>query len=132
NLLYKKRQKRGSIDFEFPETRIILDEEGNLVEIQKEDRRIANKMIEEFMLVTNETIAEEMYWGDLPFIYRIHEKPDMERIEEFNKFIHNFGYNLKGSQEIHPKELQSLAQEVKGKKEEVLINTLLLRSLKKA
>ena len=132
NLLYKKRQRRGSIDFEFPETRIILDEEGIPVEIEKEDRRIANKMIEEFMLVTNETIAEEMYWGDLPFIYRIHEKPDMERIEEFNKFIHNFGYNLKGSQEIHPKELQSLSQEVKGKKEEVLINTLLLRSLKKA
>ncbi|NMA86509.1 MAG: ribonuclease R [Tissierellia bacterium] len=131
-LLYEKRQRRGSIDFEFPETRIILDGEGNPIDIEKEDRRIANKMIEEFMLVTNETIAEEMYWGDLPFIYRIHEKPDMERIEEFNKFIHNFGYNLKGSQEIHPKELQSLAQEVKGKKEEVLINTLLLRSLKKA
>ncbi len=132
-MLYEKRQRRGSIDFEFPETRIILDGEGNPIDIEKEDRRIANKMIEEFMLVTNETIAEEMYWGgDLPFIYRIHEKPDMERIEEFNKFIHNFGYNLKGSQEIHPKELQSLAQEVKGKKEEVLINTLLLRSLKKA
>ena len=132
SLLYKKRQKRGSIDFEFPETRIILDEEGIPVDIKKEDRRIANKMIEEFMLVTNETIAEEMYWGDLPFIYRIHEKPDMERIEEFNKFIHNFGYNIKGSQEIHPKELQSLSHEVKGKKEEILINTLLLRSLKKA
>ena len=130
--LYEKRKRRGSIDFDFPETRIILDEEGIPVEIEKEDRRIANRMIEEFMLATNETIAEEMYWGDLPFIYRIHEKPDMEKIEEFNKFIHNFGYNIKGSQEIHPKELQNLAEEVKGKKEEVLINTLLLRSLKKA
>ncbi len=132
NILYKKRERRGSIDFEFPETRIILDEEGTPIEIQKEDRRIADKIIEEFMLVTNETIAEEMYWGDLPFLYRIHEEPDMERIEEFNKFIHNFGYNIKGSQEIHPKELQLLTHEVKGKKEEVLINTLLLRSLKKA
>ena len=132
NILYKKRERRGSIDFDFPETKIILDDEGIPVEIAKEDRRIANKMIEEFMLVTNETIAEEMYWGDLPFLYRIHENPDMEKIETFNKFIHNFGYNIKGTQEIHPKELQNLAEEVKGKKEEVLINTLLLRSLKKA
>lgn len=130
--LYEKRRRRGSIDFDFPETKIVLDEDGFPVEIGKEDRRIANRIIEEFMLATNETIAEEMYWGDLPFLYRVHEKPDMERIEEFNKFIHNFGYNIKGSQEIHPKELQGLAEEVKGKKEEVLINTLLLRSLKKA
>lgn len=132
HILYEKRERRGSIDFDFPETKIILDDQGKPVEIGKEERKIANRMIEEFMLACNETIAEAMYWADLPFLYRIHEEPDMERIEEFNKFIHNFGYNIKGSQEIHPKELQLLTKEVKGKKEEILINTLLLRSLKKA
>ncbi len=132
HILYEKRQKRGSIDFDFPEARIILDEDGIPIDVVKEYRRIADKMIEEFMLVCNETIAEHFYWADIPFLYRIHEEPDMERIEEFNKFIHNFGYTIKGSQEIHPKELQLLSKEVKGKKEETLINTLLLRSLKKA
>lgn len=84
------------------------------------------------MLVCNETMAGHMYWAEMPFIYRVHEKPDMERINSFNKLIHNFGYMLKGSQEIHPKELQLLTKEIKGKKEELLISTLLLRSLKKA
>lgn len=132
HILYNKRERRGSIDFDFPEARIILDEDGIPVDIVKEDRRIANRMIEEFMLVCNETIAEHMYWAEMPFLYRIHEEPEMERINEFNKFIHNFGYLIKGTQEIHPKELQRLTKEVKGKKEETLINTLLLRSLKKA
>lgn len=131
-ILYKKRKRRGSIDFEFPETKISLDEDGRPVDIGKEDRGIADKIIEEFMLVTNETVAETMYWGELPFLYRIHEEPDEERLEDFNKFIHNFGYTIKGSQEIHPKDLQLLTEEIKGKKEEILINTLLLRSLKKA
>ncbi|NLV76147.1 MAG: ribonuclease R [Tissierellia bacterium] len=132
HILYEKRQKRGCIDFDFPEARIILDEDGIPIDVVKEDRRIADKMIEEFMLVCNETIAEHFYWADIPFLYRIHEEPDMEKIEEFNKFIHNFGYSIKGIQDIHPKELQLLTKEVKGKKEETLINTLLLRSLKKA
>ena len=132
HILYEKRERRGSIDFDFPEAKIILDDDGIPVEIEKEDRRIANRMIEEFMLVCNETIAEQMYWAEMPFLYRIHEEPSMERINDFNKFIHNFGYVIKGTQEIHPKELQLLTKEVKGKKEETLINTLLLRSLKKA
>ena len=108
-----------------------IRDNGIPIEIDKEDRRIANRMIEEFMLVCNETIAEHMYWQEIPFLYRIHEEPDMERINNFNKFIHNFGYQIKGTQEVHPKELQLLTKEVKGKKEETLINTLLLRSLKK-
>ena len=132
HILYNKRERRGSIDFDFPEARIILDEDGIPIDIVKEDRRIANRMIEEFMLACNETIAEHMYWAEMPFLYRIHEEPEMERINEFNKFIHNFGYLIKGTQEIHPKELQRLTKDVKGKKEETLINTLLLRSLKKA
>lgn len=132
HILKKKREKRGSLDFDFPETQIILDEEGRPVDIRKKERRIANKMIEEFMLVCNETIAENMYWAQVPLIYRVHENPDADEIEEFNKFIHNFGYNLKGTKEIHPKELQNLMGKVKGKKEEELLNKLLLRSLKKA
>ena len=107
-ILYEKREKRGSIDFDFPEAKIILDDDGIPVDIDKEDRRIANRMIEEFMLVCNETIAEHMYWAEMPFLYRVHEEPDIEKINDFNKFIHNFGYVIKGTQEVHPKELQRL------------------------
>lgn len=132
-ILRNRREHRGAIDFDFPEAKVILDEGGKPVEIKKVDRRIANRIIEEFMLVCNETIAETYYWLNLPFVYRVHEDPSLERIEEFNRFIHNFGYHLKGiKNEIKPKTLQSLLKKIEGKKEEVLINTLMLRSLKKA
>ncbi len=131
-ILYGKREARGSIDFEFPETKIILDDKGVPIEIRKEDRRIANRIIEEFMLVCNETVAERFFWAEVPFLYRIHEEPSEEKIASFNKIIHNFGYRLKGQNEVHPKELQLLTKEIKGKTEETLINTLMLRSLKKA
>lgn len=132
HILYEKRERRGSIDFDFPETFIILDEKtGRPIDIKKSDRRIANRMIEEFMLVTNETVAEQFFWAEIPFLYRVHEEPNEERIASFAKFIHNFGYVLKGK-EIHPKELQLLTKEIRGKKEEMVISTLLLRSLKKA
>ncbi|MGF7056663.1 ribonuclease R [Brassicibacter mesophilus] len=131
-VLTARREERGSIDFDFPESKIILDENGKPIEVKKYDRRIANRMIEEFMLISNETIAEYMYWADIPFLYRIHEDPDLDRINDFNKFIHNFGYHLKGSQEIHPKELQALLKKIEGTREETVINTLMLRSLKKA
>ena len=130
-ILNEKRDTRGSIDFDFPETMIILDENGIPVDIKKMDRRIANRMIEEFMLVTNETVAEEYFWAEIPFLYRVHEEPSEEKLADFAKFIHNFGYRLKGK-EIHPKELQLLTKEIKGKKEEIVISTLLLRSLRKA
>lgn len=132
HILYAKRERRGSIDFEFPEAKIILDEKGIPVEIRKEERRIANKLIEEFMLVCNETIGERFFWSDIPFLYRTHGEPSPERIASFSKLIYNFGYTLKGEQEIHPKELQLLTKEIKGKKEEALISTLMLRSMKKA
>lgn len=130
-ILYDKRERRGSIDFDFPETMIVLGENGMPIDVKKVDRRVANRMIEEFMLVTNETVAEEFYWAEIPFLYRIHEEPSDEKMTAFSKFIHNLGYNLKGK-EIHPKELQLLTKEIKGKKEEIVISTLLLRSLKKA
>lgn len=130
-ILNEKRDRRGSIDFDFPETFIELDEQGKPIDVRRAERRIANRMIEEFMLVTNETVAEDYFWAEIPFLYRIHEEPNPEKLQEFAKFIHNFGYNLKG-QEIHPKELQLLTKEIKGKKEESVISTLLLRSLRKA
>ena len=131
-ILRQKREKRGSIDFEFDEAKIILDEDGKPIDIKKYDRRIANRIIEEFMLACNETVAESMYWTDNPFIYRIHEDPNEEKVEEFEKFIHNFGYKLKGEGDIHPKQLQDILEKVKGKKEETVINTIMLRSLQKA
>lgn len=130
-ILNEKRDRRGSIDFDFPETFIELDEKGNPVDVRKAERRTANRLIEEFMLVTNETVAEEFHWAEIPFLYRIHEEPSGEKLQDFAKFIHNFGYALKGK-EIHPKELQLLTKEIKGKKEEMVISTLLLRSLRKA
>ena len=131
-ILYKKRSRRGSIDFDFPETKIVLDDKGKPEYIGEEERRVSNKIIEECMLVCNETIAEDMHWAEIPFIYRVHEEPSLDRINEFNKFIHNFGYMLKANQEVHPKELQKITEEIKGKKEETLISMLMLRSLKKA
>ncbi|QEK11863.1 ribonuclease R [Crassaminicella thermophila] len=132
-ILRKKREERGSIDFDFDESKVIVDDKGIPVEIKKAERRIANRIIEEFMLICNETVAEHFHWSDLPFVYRIHEDPDIEKIENFNKFIHNFGYHLKGiTNEIHPRALQDLLKKVEGKKEERIINTIMLRSLKKA
>ncbi len=132
DILRSKREGRGSIDFDFDEAKIVLDEDGKPIEVKKAERRIANRIIEEFMLVCNETVAEYMYWTQTPFVYRVHEDPDEEKINEFNKFIYNFGYTLKGGHEIHPKQLQSLLKKIEGKKEETVINTLMLRSLKKA
>ncbi len=132
-ILRKKRMDRGAIDFDFPEARVILDDEGTPIDIEEEERRIANKIIEEFMLVCNETIAERYHWMEIPFLYRIHEEPDLEEIQEFNRFIYNFGYQIKGIQnEVHPKALQEINEKVKGKKEEKMLNTLMLRSLQKA
>jgi ribonuclease R len=131
SILIKRRKKRGAIDFDFPESFIELDENGIPIDIRKRDRRIANKMIEEFMLVTNETVAERFFWEEAPFLYRVHEKPNEEKVEKFIKFIHNFGYSIKG-REIHPKDFQRLTAEIKGKKEEPIISTLLLRTMQKA
>ena len=130
-ILKEQREIRGSIDFNFPETEIILDERGKPVDIRQADRRIANKMIEEFMLITNETVAEQFFWAEIPFLYRIHEQPSEERMTAFSTFIYNLGYRLKGK-EIHSKDLQMLTKEIEGKKEEPVISMMMLRSLKKA
>ena len=131
-ILGKRRAIRGSIEFEFQETKIILDEKGVPIDIKPYDRGVSEQIIEEFMLVCNETIAEHMYWKELPFIYRVHEDPDSGKLAAFNEFIYNFGYVLKGIEEIHPKAMQQLMEKIKGTKEERIIGTMMLRSLRKA
>ena len=132
NILYKKRIKRGAIDFEFEEAKITLDSKGKPIEIKPYEREIANRIIEEFMLVCNETIAEHMYWTNLPFVYRIHENPDEEKLEKFKEFVYNLGYFIKWNGEIRPRNLQEVLEKVKGKKEEIVVSTLLLRSMMQA
>lgn len=132
-ILREKRRKRGSIDFDFPESKIILDEKGKPVEIKPYDRNKATKIIEDFMLIANETVAEDYFWQELPFVYRTHENPDSEKIMKLGIFINNFGYSIKiGQDEIHPKELQKLMEKIEDTPEESLISRLTLRSMKQA
>lgn len=132
-LLREKRKQRGSIDFDFPETKILLDEKGKPQEIKPYDRNVATKIIEDFMLLANETVAEDYYWQELPFVYRTHDTPDPEKIEKLALFINNFGYGIKNSKnEIHPKELQKLLARIEDSPEEAMISRLTLRSMKQA
>ena len=132
-ILRKKRMKRGSIDFDFPETKIILDAQGRPVEIKPYERNVATKIIEDFMLLANETVAQDYFWQELPFVYRTHENPDTEKIHKLATFINNFGYSIHiGQDEVHPKELQKLLLRIDGTPEEALISRLTLRSMKQA
>ena len=131
-ILNKKRMGRGAIDFDFTECKIILNEFGKPVDIVPYERGVANRVIEEFMLLANETIAEHMFWLNVPFVYRIHEDPDEEKLMHFSEFAHNLGYSMKWGKEIHPRMLQEVIADVKGKKEEMVLSTLLLRSMMKA
>jgi ribonuclease R len=133
HILREKRKKRGSIDFDFPETKIILDKDGHPIEIKPYDRNVATKIIEDFMLIANETVAQHFYWMELPFVYRTHDNPDSEKIDKLATFIRNFGYSIKSQQdEIHPKELQKLLTKIEDTPEEALISRLTLRSMKQA
>jgi len=132
SILNKKRMGRGAIDFDFDECKIILNEFGKPVDIVPYERGIANRVIEEFMLIANETVAEHMFWLNVPFVYRIHEDPDEEKLIHFSEFAHNLGYPIKWGKEIHPRMLQEVIARVKGKKEEMVLSTLLLRSMMKA
>lgn len=133
SILREKRRKRGSIDFDFPETKIILDKKGHPVDIKPYDRNVATKIIEDFMLIANETVAQHFYWMELPFVYRTHDNPDPEKIAKLSTFIRNFGYTIKNKQEeIHPKELQKLLAKIEDTPEEALISRLTLRSMKQA
>lgn len=133
-ILRNRRFKRGSIDFDFPESKITLDRKGKPLDVQIYERNNAHRIIEEFMLAANQTVAEEYFWLELPFVYRTHETPDNEKIAQLNTFVNNFGYTIKmgAEEEIHPKELQKLINNVGGTAEEALISRLALRSMKQA
>jgi ribonuclease R len=140
-ILREKRRKRGSVDFDFPECKIILDQEGHPVEIKPYERNVATDIIEDFMLAANETIAQHFYWMELPFVYRIHDVPDGERIRKLAAFINNFGYYMKAvgrtgqktsNEEVHPKEIQKLLAKIAGTPEEPMISRLALRSMRQA
>ncbi|MBB2182425.1 ribonuclease R [Lachnospiraceae bacterium MD1] len=132
-VLRERRHKRGAINFDFPESKIIVDKNGKPVEIKPYERNKATKIIEEFMLIANETVAEDFFWQEIPFLYRTHDNPDDEKIKKLAIFIHNFGYSMKiGQEEIHPKELQKLLVKIEDTPEEALISRLTLRSMKQA
>lgn len=132
-ILREKRRKRGAIDFEFPESKIVLDAQGKPLEIKPYPRNTATKIIEDFMLLANETVAEAYYWQSLPFLYRSHDHPDPEKMKQLGTFINNFGYFIKMQQgEIHPRELQKLLDKIEGTPEEALLSRLTLRSMKQA
>lgn len=132
-ILRKRRKKRGSVDFDLPETKIELDENGHPVSIHPYERNNATRLIEDFMLAANETVAEHFYWAEVPFVYRIHEKPDMDKIRKLEMFVKNFGYGIKvKDDEVHPKELQKLLAGIEDTPEEALISRLTLRSMQRA
>ncbi len=140
-ILREKRRKRGSIDFDFPECKIYLDRDGHPLDIKPYERNVATDIIEDFMLAANETVAQHFYWLELPFVYRVHDVPDGERIQKLSAIINNFGYYMKSvgrtgakvsSEEIHPKEIQKLLAKIAGTPEEAMISRLALRSMKQA
>ena len=133
HILKKRRLENGYLNLDIPETKIELDINGKAIGVGKYETSFANEIIEQFMLTANETIAEKFYWLQAPFIYRVHEEPDLERVKELNKFLYNYGLKIKASKDnIYPKEFAKILDEIKGKEEERVISTLILRTLKLA
>jgi ribonuclease R len=132
-ILREKRMKRGAIDFDFKESKVLVDEESKPIDVVLRERSVAEKLIEEFMLAANETVAEHFHWMEVPFIYRIHEDPKEDKLRRFFEFITNFGYIVKGTaNDVHPRALQEIIEEVQGKPEEMVISTVMLRSMQQA
>lgn len=132
-VLRTKRMNRGAMDFDFKEAKVLVNDEGNPTDVVIRERSVAERLIEEFMLLANETVAEHFHWMNVPFIYRIHEEPNTEKLQRFLEFITNFGYAVKGSaNDIHPRALQNILEEVTGTPEETVISTVMLRSMKQA
>lgn len=133
SILRSKRMNRGAIDFDFNEAQVLVDESGHPTDVVLRHRGVSERLIEEFMLAANETVAEHFHWMDVPFIHRIHEDPDEDRLQKFFEFIGQFGYSVKGvKNDIHPQALQNVLDEVKGEQEEMIISKLMLRSMKQA
>ena len=132
-LLRENRKKRGSIDFDFPESKLVLDDAGCPVDIKPYERNAATKLIEEFMLLANETVAQHFYWLDIPFLYRSHESPEQEKIVKLAFMMRNMGFTIKtGKEEIHPKEIQKLLWQAEGSESEAVVSRLALRSMRQA
>lgn len=132
-ILRDKRMDRGAVDFDFKEAKVLVDDEGAVKDVVIRERSVAEKLIEEFMLVANETVAEHFHWMNVPFIYRIHEEPNAEKLQKFLEFVTTFGYVVKGTAgNIHPRELQSILDAVRDRPEETVISTVMLRSMKQA
>ena len=130
-ILKKKRLEQGYLNLDIPESKIDLDENGKVISIGKYETSFSNEIIEQFMLSANETIAEKFYWLETPFIYRVHEDPDIEKVKELNKFLYNFGLKIRiVNEKIYPKEVSKILEEIKGKEEEKVVSTLILRTLK--
>ena len=133
HVLKERRNKEGSLNLDIPETKVILDENGVAIDITKYDLTFANEIIEQFMLTANETVAEKFFWLEAPFIYRVHEAPDIDKVNELNKFLFNLGYRVKcNKEEVHPTAFAEVLDKIKGKPEERVISTLVLRTLKVA
>lgn len=133
DILRRKRKQQGSLDFDLEEAVIEVDEEENPVRIEVEPRRTANRLIEEFMLIANETVAEHFFWMDIPFVYRVHESPDGEKITELRNYLSNFGITLKGSPDnVHPKMISTIIDGLEGKPYEAIVSRVILRTMKKA
>ena len=133
HILKERRNKAGSLNLDIPETKVILDENGYAVDITKYELSFANEIIEQFMLTANETVAEKFFWLEAPFIYRVHEEPDLEKVSELNKFLFNFGYKVKCTKEnVHPTAFEEVLEKVKGVPEERVVSNLVLRTLKVA
>ena len=132
-ILKNKRMEQGYLNLDIPESKIVLDIDGKVTNISKYETSFSHEIIEQFMLIANETIAEKFFWLEAPFIYRVHEEPDIEKIQELNKFLFNFGLKIKASKDnIYPKEFSKILEEVKGKEEEKVVSNLVLRTLKVA
>ena len=130
-ILKKKRLEQGYLNLDIPESKIDLDENGKVISIGKYETSFSNEIIEQFMLSANETIAEKFYWLEAPFIYRVHEDPDIEKVKELNKFLYNFGLKIRiVNEKIYSKEVSKILEEIKGKEEEKVVSTLILRTLK--
>ena len=134
NILKAKRKENGYLNLEIPESKIILDENGVAIDVKKYETYFANEIIEQFMLIANETVAERFYWLQAPFIYRNHEAPDLDKVKDLNKTLYNFGYKIKISKEeiIYPNEFAKILDEVKGKEEEKVVSNIILRTLRVA
>ncbi|MBP3037944.1 ribonuclease R [Bacillaceae bacterium Marseille-Q3522] len=132
-VLRAKRMKRGAIDFDFKEAKVIVDKEGKPTDVVTRERSVAERLIEEFMLCANETVAEHFHWLEVPFLYRIHEDPKEDKLRRFFEFITNFGYIVRGTaNSVHPRALQQIIEEVQGTPEEMVISTVMLRSMQQA